>query len=232
MKRTIIPEFRKSFPKENIILEIKEEEQALMVGVTLINLDKQGFPEYAQIILEAYTRTNIERMPLGVIGKYNSEEHFHPLPFEASERAQIKFRLKIYNPENFKLLGYAEQIKEKKFTSSLLNIDTSDEDVKNIYQIKDFDSDNIVLHLNPNLGHCLEQLKPILAEMAFKDILYNLLAQAYPEDIYESKWFKLANGLCEYTEDSEKDRVEWINQVLCKFAENKKLIDSITKTLQ
>ena len=232
MKRTIIPEFRKTFPKENIILNIKEEEQALMVGVILNDLDKQGFPEDAQISLEALTRTNIERMALGVIGKYNSEEQFHPLPFEASERAQIKFRLKIFNPDNFRLLGYAEKLKEEKFTQSLLNIDTSDKSVKNIYQIKDFDSDNIVLHLNPNLDHCLEKLKYILAEMAFKEILYNLLDSVDQDEIHDSKWFILADGLCEYDEDAKEDHVEWINQVLCKFSEEKKLIDSITKTLK
>ncbi len=240
MKRTLAPEYRKKILRENIILNIEEEDSALNVKVVVKNLKEKeiGYPDSTKIVLETFIRTNLIRIELGNIGEYNSEEQSHPLPFEVSQRAKIKFRLKIISPEDFRLLGFAENLKEEKFTSSLLNISTCDNTFENIYKIEDFDSEAIMLYLNPKLKDCAQKLKPILAEMAFKDILNYLLLLNFDEEYFrQSKWFKLADNLCSYPYgESDKpnyeDRMWWINQVLSKFAENNKLIDSITKSLK
>ena len=238
MKRTIVPEQRKRFLQENINLNIKEKNNALLVNVLLCNLQQENYQDNAKIILEAYNRINIERLQLGDIKNYKEEVQSHPLLFEVPIRAKINFRLKIIDPDSFRLLGYAENLKEEKYSKSLLDINTSDENVKNIYRIDFENPDHPVLYLNPQLAQCANQLKPVLAEMAFKDILNYLLFHS--EEIFkEHKWFIFAEKICEYDEGKfegegsfEDKKLDWINKVLCKFSENKNLVKLITNGFQ
>ncbi len=236
MKRTITPEQRKKFLQENIMLNIEEKDNALAVKVLLHNVQQQGYPDNAKIILEVYNRINIEQLQLGEVKEYRAEEQSYPLPFEVPVRAKINFRLKIIDPTSFKLLGYAENLKEEKYSKSLLDFNTEDENVKNIYKIDFANREHPILYLNPKLSPYLAKLKPVIAEMAFKDILTYLLLQDDDngdEDFKDHKWFRFAEQYSTYDEtekqhDEEYDLI-WINEILCKFSEDKKLIASITK---
>lgn len=231
MQRTIVPEQRRRFLHENITLNLKEEDNAWAVKVLLHKLHQQNYPANAKIILEAHNRINIGIFPLGNVQGYKEEEQSHQFPFDVPVRATINFRLKIIDPNSFLLLGYAENLKEEKYAKSLLDINIDDKAVKNIYRI-DFDNpDHPVLYLNHQLAQCAGRLKPFIAEMAFKDILNYLLFQGNGGYDEEHKWFRFANKLCKYdeTENDDDYRSDWIDRVLYKFSENKKLITQIIK---
>ncbi len=234
MKRTIAPEQRQRFLQENITLNIEEENNSLRVKVLLKNIQQQGYPDNSIIILEAYNRVNIERLKMGSVEDYEEKEQSHPLAFDVPLRSKINFRLKIIDPKSFKLLGYAENLKEEKYAKSMLYISTDDESVKNIYKIDFANPQHPVLYLNPQLKSCADQLKPIIAEMAFKDILNHLLFNQEEITAEEDhKWFKFAHNLYSYDESeaqSDEDyKQDWINRVLCEFAEKKSLIKLVIK---
>lgn len=230
----MVPKGRKKFLHENIGLNLKVENAALVAKVLLRELQQQSYPGKAKIILEAYDRINIEILQLGEVKSYKEEEQSHKLAFEVPLRAKINFRLKIVDPNSFKILGYAENIKEEKYVKSFLDISTDDVNVTNIFRI-DFDNlDHPILFLNPNLAICADNLRPIIVEMALKEILNYLLFQINDDEILtDNRWFKFANTLSPYDTDKEKDNDEygltWINDVLCKFSEDKQLIKSINK---
>ena len=233
MKRTMAPEQRRKFLQKNIVLNIEEVNDQLSVKVLLHNVHQQNYPGNSNIILEAYNRVDIERLQLGNVADYQEEERSHKLPFATPLRSKINFRLKIIDPHSFKLLGYAENLKEEKYATSMLEIDTDNERVKNIYKIDLDNPQHPVFHLNPQLKPVAEQLKPLLAEMALKDILTHLLASDEDEALEDNKWFHFANRLCPY-DDTEKQHdpeynSDWINRVLCAFAEKNKLIKTLIR---
>ena len=231
MKRTIIPQDRKKLKHEDISLNIKEEENSLKVEVKL-TIEKDDYPQNAKIILEAYNRVNMHRIELDRVQNYEDEKQVFDLPFSTHIRAKINFRLKIINPENYKLLGYAEKLKEEKYVKSLLVINDKDDKVTNIFQIDFENEDNPILYLNPRLSSVIDKLKPIIAEMAFKDILtYLLNNEDRIENFEEHKWFKFADGLVprQDKDGHKEDNENWIKQVLCKFSEENKVIEPIEK---
>jgi len=227
------PEHRQRFLQENIKLNIVEVNNCLTVKVLLRKVQQRGYPGNAKIILEAYNRVNIERLQLGNVENYKEEEGSYTLPFEIPLRSKINFRLKIIDPDSFKLLGYAENLKEEKYARSMLDINTEDENVKNIYKIDFSNPEHPVLYLNPELKIIVEKLKPLLAEMVFKDILNFMFTEEGEEYRKHHKWFNFANKFCPYNEAEKQDdddyNSNWINQVLCAFAEKNRLIKSLTK---
>ena len=76
---------------------------------------------------------------MGTFEDYQEETKTCGLPFALPLRAKINFRLKIIDPDTYKLLGYAENLKEEKYAKSLLELSTDDEKVENIYKI-DFEN--------------------------------------------------------------------------------------------
>ena len=81
------------------------------------------------------------------------------------------------------------------------------------------------MYLNPKLKNYAEQLKPVIAEMALKDILMHLLVIDEEESLKIHKWFKFGANLVPYENDSDEmdndEKIEWINKVLCKFSKEK-----------
>lgn len=230
MKRTIKPEERKKILQEDISLNIKEN-NSLQVEVKL-KIKGKGFPPNSRIILEAYNRIGIERIELGEFEDYKEETQTHDLPFELPLRAKINFRLKIIDPGTYKLLGYAENLKEEKYAKSLLEFSTDDEKVENIYKIDFENLEHPILYLNPKLKNYAEQLRPVIAEMALKDVLMHLLVVDEEESLEDHKWFKFAANLVPYENDNDEadkdEKIKWINEVLRKFSKDK-VINNLIK---
>ena len=233
MKKTIKPEERKRIFPKDIYLNIKERENCLELEFKLSSLSEYGFPDKAKIILEAHNRINMQRIDLGEVGKYNEpQKQSKPLDFEVPIRAKINFRLKIIDPDSYKILGLAENLKEEKYAKSLLNLDDTDENVKNIFKI-DFENEEIpILYLNPQLKPYAEKLKHVIAEMALKEILMYYLFVSEVEELEDNKWIKFASQFIPYPREDDKDKkLAWINELLCKFSE-KKVINSIIKSFE
>ena len=231
MKRKIAPEQREKIFKENIFIDLKEDKDLLIVNFQLKKTS--SFEQEASIILEAYTRNNIERFQVGFIKDYDEEKKEYKLPsnFSISLRAKINFRLKIIDTKTYKILGLAENLKEEKYNESLLNLVSGK--IKSIYKV-DFDNPKVpILYFNSEISDCLEKLKPIIAEMAFKEIL-NYLLFRYDDQIDEHKWFNFA---CSFKkpdfslEEDDEEKELWINEVVELFAKKRNCINKIKEIM-
>ena len=245
MKRTISPQGRKRILHEHITLNIipgagdaetlaKAQLCSVNVQISLQAIQADGcYPSNSEIKLEAYNRTNIAIVPLGKIKDYTDEEKSYPLPFANALRPKINFRIKIIDPESYKLLGYAENLKEQRYTDSLLGLSTEDDSVTNIFKIDFENLEYPILYLNPRLKPYAETLKLIIAEMALKEILVHLLIiEPDNSDTENNQWISDASKLVPLPSERNTDNLlDWIQEVLCKFSEKHKIVKEITQKL-
>ena len=239
MKRTIKPHRRKNIKKQDIILDILEENQSLFVNIKINNLSDYSFPDKAKVYLEAWDNINIDHIDLGIIKAF-----FEPIPikkqlrsFEVSQRSRIKFRLKITDTKDHSLLGLAERLKDRKYTESLLPIDTAD-NINTIFKIDWSDFDHPVLLVNHQLRESLQDIKPILVTAVFKEILLTLLLGKYceEEDLEDHKWIQFAkqykffpDGLID---SKDEEKMEWIDSVMDEFSKRLQTIKKLKKKLE
>ena len=236
MKRTIKPYKRKNIKKQDIRLDILEKNGQLFVDVKIDNLQDYDFPKKAQIFLEAYSRLDIDHIDLGTAGSFGRETKRELLPsFGPSQRAKIKFRLKVTDLKTYHLLGLAEKIKERKYEKSFFSI--TDSPIPSVFKIDWEDRDHPVLLVNQDLRECREDIKPLLAESAFREILQTLcLHEDFIDDMEDHKWIKFAEkhkplprslAAMEYD-----DKTEWINGAVDAFSKKRKIPEKLKKRLK
>ena len=237
MKRTNKPQKRQSLKKEDIDLNILEKGEELLVEIEMAKLSEYNFPNEAKIYLEAYNRTNIQHIALGTVQSFNESgkrtESLHE--FLLSERSSINFRVKIVNHETYHLLGFAERLKERKYTKSLLEI--IPKDIPHLFEIDWENKDNPIVHVSKDVYDNLGDIKPILAEVLLREILHNVLEKDFfgsDDDRNEHKWIKMVNktkplGGIDF--GSHDDRIRYINSVLADFSKKHKIVEQ-TKYLR
>ena len=239
MRRTNSPYRRKNIKKQDIVIDIVENNNVLAVHLDFYNLRDYEFPNQAKIFLEAYNRLDIDLIELGDVqsvsqGKVKKRLH----SFELSQRSKIKFRLKIVDIKTWRLLGLAEKLKERREADSLLSIRT-DNKIHTVYKIDWDDPDHPTLVIHQELNECLSYIKPLLAEMVCREVLQGLLfsqKDKFDEDEIENhKWIKFAkkykyqSHLMELNND---DKENWINSVLDEFSKKHKIIKKLKLKLE
>ena len=243
MKRTRRPYKRTDIKKQDILLEIIEDEKndTLAVNVKIYNLSKYNFPSSAQIFLEAYNRLDIDHIPLGAVGSFSEERVEKPLPsFKPHQRVKINFRLKIVDMKTWHLLGLAERLKEIKYANSLLAVHT-DKNINTVYTVKwdevKWDETPLILSVNKDFEK-LKDIKPIIAESVFKEILVGLLFFNFYDDADElenHKWIQFAQKFKpqpDLTELDNQEKREWINSVIDEFSKKEKIVKKLLNLLE
>ena len=238
MKRTIRPYKRKNIKKQDIVLDILEENKALFVNIRITNLSDYKFPDKTQIYLEAYNDLNRDEVDLGNIGSFEPGDIKKRLPsFKIPQRSKIKFRLKIVDTKTWYLLGLAERLKERKYANSLLPVDTND-NIDTVFKIDWSDSDHPVLLVNQKLRGSLEDIKPVLVTAVFKEILLTLLLDKKFEedDLEDHKWIQFAKKYKALSFDLETagtdSKRDWIDEVVNEFSKKHKTIKTLKKRLE
>ncbi len=235
MKRTIKPHNRKNIKKQDISLDILEENQSLFVNIKINNLSDYEFSSSARIYLEAFNNINIDHIYLGNIKSFEPKNYKKLLrSFIVSQRSKIKFRLKITDTKTWRLLGLAERLKERKYTESLLPIEITDK-ISTIFKIDWGDIDHPILLINQELRECLKDIKPILVTAVFREILlYLLLKKNYEEDLEDHKWFNFAKKYksCPTNLHDNEEKINWIENVLDEFSKKHKIIKNLKRRLE
>ena len=239
MKRTRRPYKRTDIKKQDILLEIIEDEKKdiLAVNVEIHNLSRYKFPSSAQIFLEAYNRLDIDHIPLGAVGLFSEERVEKPLPsFKPPQRVKINFRLKIVDMKTWHLLGLAERLKEIKYANSLLNVHT-DKDINTVYTVNWDEPNHPTLSVNKDFEK-LKDIKPIIVESVFKEILIGLLFLNFYDDedeLENHKWIQFAQKLKPLPDliklEAEEKR-EWINNVIDEFSKKEKIVKKLINLLE
>lgn len=238
MKRTLKPYNRKSIKTQDISINIQEESDKLFVYIKIKNLEDYDFPKKAHVFLEAYNNLDIDCIDLGNVGSLTQDEIKKPLSsFHIPQRAGIKFRLKVTDQKTWRLLGLAERLKERKYANSLLEFQP-DPSISAILKIDFADKDHPILHVNKDIMERIESIKPILAELAFREILQVLLLGENDEDdqdFYEShKWIKFAKKykpIDTLINMDSDEKLNWISEVIDEFSKKHKIPKTLKKNL-
>ena len=219
-----------------------EKKNILTVNIVKMNLSSYDFPDSSQIFLEAFNRLDIERIPLGEVGSFTEENIRKPLPlpfFKSNnerQRSGIKFRLKIVDIETGHLLGLVENLKETRYANSLLSINT-DETINTVYVVCWEDSNNPTLSVNKDFEK-LKDIKPIIVESIFKEILTGLLFFNFDDldsELENHKWIQFAQEFvpkADLENLENDDKREWINNVIDKFSKKEKIVKKLLKFLE
>ena len=246
VRRTRPPYNRKNIKKKDICLDIIEDEKnnILTVKIVKINLLGYDFPASARIFLEAFNRLDIERIPLGEVGLFSEENIREPLPLPSfkfnneRQRSGIKFRLKIVDIKTGHLLGLVENLKETKYVNSLLSINT-DEEINTVYVVCWEDSNNPTLSVNKDFDfEKLKNIKPIIVEAVFKEILTGLLffeCDDLEDELENHKWIQFAQKLvpkADLKDITPDEKRGWINDVIDKFSKKEKIVKKLLKFLE
>ena len=201
------------------------------------NLSDYNFPDNAIIFLEAHNRQDIDHIDLGEVKLFSQEKIKKQLPsFEVPQRSKIKFRLKVVDTKTWHLLGLAENMRERKYANSLLDIRTDDK-INTTFKVIWDTIDNPALVINQNLRETREDIKPFLAEAVFREILQYLVLQRteFDEDDLEGhKWIKFAKKW-KFKSDlmtlEFEEKKEWINDVIDEFAKKLKTVKKLKNRL-
>lgn len=240
MKRTNPPRNRQSIKKQDIVLDIHERDGGLVVEMKLNNLEDYGFPPDANIFLEAYSRLNIQDIPLGKVGSFSGkvERDLENLSsFGISSISKINFRLKVVDMDTYDLLGLAERLKERKYTAESL-LPTAYRNISSIFAVEWDDHYPVVLQVNEKLGQNpenRERIKPIIVEAVFREILLTLLLDDKNDiDLENHEWIELAHRYNpdEIPKETEiGERKEWIEKALNGFSDKTNTVGNLVKQM-
>lgn len=239
MRRTSRPHKRQNIKKQDIILNIMEENNSLFVSMEFQNFSEYHFSEKAEIHLEAYNRQDIDHIKIGAVQSFEGKTKKKLPSFEVPARSKIKFRLKVVDTKTWHLLGLAEKLKEKKYAEALLPLETSS-DIKTVFKVNWDDPDSPILVVNQELNECLTDIKPLLSEVVFREILNALLFQNVCnwDDLEDHKWIQFAKSYNPYpdellTENSTVDeKLEWINDVIDEYSKKIKIVKKLKAKLK
>ncbi len=237
MRRTRKPRERKNIKKQDIILDITEEQNSLFVNMEFKNVSDYKFPEKSKIYLEAYNKQDIDHIDLGEIQSFSGKIKEKLPSFEVPARSKIKFRLKVVDTKYWYLLGLSEKLKERKYAQSLLNLRTKS-NINTSFEIDWVETDHPELIVNHELRECLTDIKSLLAEVIFREILHGLLfffqEECNEDNLKDHKWIQFASKYKTYhtnLKDSESKK-EWIDDVISAFSKNHKAVKKLKQKLR
>ena len=226
------PNGRTDIQNHSVDIRLKDPEN-LAVGIK-INLGGYYFEDDMIVFLEAHDKYNLERFNLGSIShlKTQTEGLNRELSaFDKNNPQRIKFRLKIINGLNSRLVGFAENIKINNLNKSLLPVKV-DKNLTSIIKVDWSDGD-----FEPKLlyNHKITQdqfniLTPLIVEFVFKEIAFKIIQNNTPE---EQEWFDILKEFIDFDsiEDNPEELHSLVGQGAEKFAKKHKLVNSLRKRL-
>lgn len=254
-KRRINSTGRKRIGRECIEISLLEAEidEPPKARISL-NLENQGFPGNALVVLEAYHRSSGKQFKLGKVSELNISEELDLS--EVDRSGSVLFRLKVVDSEvePGKLLGSAERLKPRSEDDS--------EDRKSIFPIKYEDlrhdvwkvdtvyEDRPMLVVNKRIPGFDQRLtrsalvRALLLPAALRFVLKELVkGDSTGEDDDEVSWKEEWLEYCQkelgaeedprkFSADEDNAREEWIDNTVARFCENHKFIDGITVSVE
>ena len=238
MKRTKPPHERKNIQKQDIQIDILEKGDSLSVKLKISSLSKYDFPKRVNIFLEAYNKIGIDHLDFGEARDFPEEGQLQKLKsFAPPQRRGMKFRLKAVDMKTYRLLGFAERLKEKKHTDSLLALEKDDK-INTVFKIDWEDPENPLLLVNQKLAEILEDIKPVIAEAAFREILISLLYDesiCAADELDDHKWIQFAkkyNPKGNLEDMDQEQKREWLEDAVDQFSKKNKITHKLKRKLE
>ena len=243
MKRTRKPSGRRKILSQDIDLDLKEKHgKPHQIAIKLSGMGKYDFPDSARVSLEisnADTHSQIANLGEAslLLDDFVREIGLDEA-FAESERRLIKCSLRVFDPNDSRLLGLAEKLRMKGGQESLLGVEMCD-DMQGVFEIDWADRDSLILRCNSEIDQKnWDAIYPIIGESLYREILTRTLIEAGDgvddEELLENEWVKLAGpdsdslvGARARGDNSEIYDI--ISKVSRKFAVNHRLVKQAKK---
>ena len=250
MRRTKPPLLRERIDEQGIEIEIKEGETSLSCNLVLQNFHEYNFFQNkenmnALIYLEIYMKNSrkFTRHKIATISDLRDDQPYtkNNIPLEdfsvAEDRSNIFYNLKITDPETSHLLGLVEQVRNPNYDDL---IDIEYKKMNNIFTIKysDTEEENSKLIINEKIkdhAYIIEKLKPLLAEIIFREILKTILIDAN-QDIdteEDNPWIGLVMKYSKIKPDENMSEhiKNNLDEIVGNLSKDKKLVDLMLNNL-
>lgn len=226
------------------LLPVKPEEP--LRAVATVRLDGLGFPESANVVLEAYQRSTAMRMELGTVGEYAVPD---PIVLDELDPGVVPlFRLKVVDNDGQKgkLLGAAERLRPdsddtpdgRESLFPVRFVELHDE----IWKLQ-IDAAGPCLLLNcrvPTLKAEIQRnplVSGILLPAALRGVLERLAVDSNDteedDSAWREKWLRFCREELGLADDpgslSEDQREEWIDDGVRAFCKSAKFMAKIRK---
>lgn len=238
---------RKRIPRDRVsvtLLPVKPEEP--LRATATVRLDGLGFPESANVVLEAYQRSTAMRMEIGTVAKYAVPD---PVVLNELDPGAVPlFRLKVVDNDGQKgkLLGAAERLRP--------DSDDTPDGRESLFPVKFMDLHDEVWRLQiDDGGPCLllnsrvptlkaEILRNplvagILLPAALRGVLENLAVD--PQEIeddetgWKSRWLRYCGEELGISDEpgplTIEEREDWVNEGVRTFCKSAKFMAKIRK---
>ena len=248
MKRTKKPFGRRKILGQDIDLDLREKNGSPdQIVVKLSGVDKYGFPDSARISLEisnADAHSQIAHLgDVGFLSDSFTQDVDLDGAFVESDRQAIRCNLRVVDPGDSRLLGFAEKLRMKGGQESLLVIEMCD-DMRSVFELdwSNYDSlhDSLVLRCNNEIDRkAWDAIYPLVAESLYREILIRILIESNDmgdddDELIENEWIKLAGPdsirLVEARSNNDiSELYAVVSEVARKFAINRKLVKQTKK---
>ncbi len=237
---------RKKITHDAILLAIYTDKNGVNTFKAEFDLSGYGFPSESKVVVEAYYQANWMRFNFGTIEQQVPPEKTDLYEFVDAE--DVRFRVKITDNDEDKILGLADKIKP------IVN-DEVESGVENIFPIKsgdlngaiwklDYTAESPTLILEKTIGDkntifLDEEFLTLVVPAAFREILIRiiLLEKDYDlddNDDWRSKWliFCKSFGVDEIPNDEIdiEDKYDWIDDVVSRFCRVNKILEKLNKS--
>jgi hypothetical protein len=238
---------RKRIPRDRIsvtLLPVKPDEPMRVVAT--VRLEGLGFPESANVVLEAYQRSTAMRMELGTVAKYTVPD---PVVLDELDPGVVPlFRLKVVDNDGQKgkLLGAAERLRP--------DSDDTPDGRESLFPVRFVELYDEVWKLQiDDAGPCLllncriptlkaeiqrnPLISGILLPSALRGVLERLVEDRYDSDsdeaAWKEKWLRYCREELGLSEDpgplAQDGRDEWIDEGVRTFCKSAKFMAKIRK---
>ena len=200
MLRTLNFTGRRKIPREAVQVTLRRGAAGEITFDADLGLEAFGFPNHAQIFVEAFFKTNTERFAWGTIGEMQVPADRRLKRLAQAELA--RFRLKIVEPANEdfgRLLAVADNITPEgllggeKRRIALFRVNPTDTLTERVWQVS-FDSGGPILDLNRGIANIKERVR----DESFMALVFPAIIQRVYQQVFEDGYY-----------DAEDDHDSW-----------------------
>ena len=236
---------RKKITHNNILLAIYTNNENLNTFNAEFDLTEYDFPNDSKVVVEAYHQANWMRFNFGTILKQTSPDDTNLIEFDDIDN--IRFRVKVTDINEDKILGLADKIKpilneeiESKY-ESILPIKNSD--LHGAIWKVDYSDDRPILIIDKTIGdkytvfldtEFLTLVVPsVLREIIIRIFLYEKDFDLDDMDDWRSQWVDFckrlsANELPDDKADIE-EKYDWIDDIVSRFCRTHKMLEKLNR---
>lgn len=236
---------RKKISHDNIMLVVYVDSNGVSTFDAEFDLTKYKFPGRSKIIVEAYYQASWMRFSFGSIA-----EQFIPSVISLSEFEDIddiKFRLKVTDRDEDRIIGLADRIKptfnEQGDPKDFEMLPVKSGDLQGAIWKIDYSGERPILVIDKKIGdknilRTDRDLRALIAPAALREIMLRIFLHEKHLDLddmddWRSQWVKFCVGFGvddPPEEDSEVDEIYlWIDDSVARFSRSAHLLAELLK---